>query len=449
MKKIRQIILFVFCIALGFALNAQRQYRLQAVNITLPKGTSYTAEFMMPPYSRLGKKNQRSINYNPKFKYHRVLIKGLGDGYFANLKSLDDATYEWDNKAIPRERLDGHYEIKDTDKIDAEGDGSVIIYYNSKDFSSVVIEVDYSILFTKPSEQELTDKFDNLHANVLVKLSELENNAARNAWAKTTAAQINKKLNELLPEPHKSVMGRFGSKRSGAHSFLMLSPDMKLKVDAVDKITEGPRWSNRVNGTVDISILRSDAGLVVQSPFLQFSAGTMPFNNISSPVKDKILLASTADIQLSEGTKNFRYILLYQEQFKTNNSINDTGPTSCPALANSDIIQCNAFLVHTNALGVVYPLLDDGSIDNNTTVVKSAFGTRNLITAHITVKVNGQDEDAMLTTTLAQFADKYSLPRKYEFMRLYNGRYYPVKYKDFNPNQSPLILPGDIIIYKP
>lgn len=447
MKKKLQVTLFLINLVFALPLYAQKQHRLQAITINSVKGTSYTAEFMMPPYARLGKKSRRSINYDPKFKYHRVLIKGLGAGYFTSLINLNNSTYECDSKAISRKRLSCGYEINYNDKIDVEEDGSVVIYYNSKNFSNVVIELDYSILFTKSSEQNLTDKFDSLHANVLEKLSELENQLAVSAWAKSTAAEINKKLNELLPELHKSVMGRFGSKRSGAHSFLMLSPDMKLKVDAVDRITDGARWNYQISGTVDISILRSDVGLVVQNPFIQFS-GTMPFNNISSPVRDKVLLASSADIQLSEGTKNFRYILLYQDQFKTNNSINDTGPTSCPALANGNIIQCNAFLVHTNFLGAVYPLLESGTIDNDTTIVKSAFGTRNLISAYITVNVNGQDKDLILTTTLAQFAQKQSLPRKYDFLRLYNGRYYPVKYKDSNPNQSPIMLPGDNITYK-
>ncbi|MFL5740152.1 MAG: hypothetical protein ACJ75B_08035 [Flavisolibacter sp.] len=450
MKKIRQIILSLACTALVFSLNAQKQYRLQAVNITPPKGTAYTAEFMMPPYTCLGKKNKRSVNYNPKFKYHRVLIKGLGTGYFANLKSLDNATYEWDNKAIPRERLDRSFEIKDTDKIDVEGDSSVIIYYDAKKFSNIVIELDYPKLFEGTATQDaLTEKFENIHTDVIIKLSELENTAAINSWAKTTAAEINKKLNELLPEPHKAVTGRYGSKRRGAHSFIMVSPDMKLKVDAVEKIAEaGNKWSYRLTGTVDISILRSDAGLVVQSPFIKFSSGTMPTNYTNS-TEDRSLQASTADIQLSGATKTSNYILLYQEQFKRNNSAPTAGPDPCFATADADIIQCNAFLVHTNKPVEVYPYLDGGDIEGQTAIVKSAFGTRNLILPYITIKVNGQDEELMLATTLAQFSQKHSLPRKFDLLRLYNGRYRSVKYKNANPNQSPLLLPGDIIIFKP
>jgi hypothetical protein len=449
MKKVRQIILSLACAALVFPVNAQKQYRLQAVTITPTKGTSYTAEFMMPPYSRLGKKNQRSINYNSKFKYHRVLIKGLGTGYFANLKSLDKAAYEWDDKAIFRERLDRYFEIKITDKIDVEGDGTVIVYYDAKNFSNIVIELDYPKLFEGiTTEEALTEKFENLHTDVIVKLSGLENNAASSFWAKTTAAEINKKLNELLPEPHKAVTGRYGSRRTGAHSFIMLSPDIKLKVDAVDKVTEAGKWSYRLNNTVDISILRTDAGLVVQSPYLQFSSGTMP-PNYSNTTLDRALQASSADIQLSGASKTSNYIFLYQEQFKRNNSESKTGPDACPALADADLVQCNAFLVHTNEPANVYPHLDGGDIESQTAIVKSAFGTRNLIMPYITIKVNGQDEELTLATTLAQFAQKHSLPRKFKLLRLYDGRYHAVKYKDNNPDQSPLLLPGDIIIYKP
>ncbi len=450
MTKIRQIILSLACAAVLLPLNAQKRYRLQAVNITPAKGTTYTAEFMMPPYSRLGKKNQRSINFNPKFKYHRVLIKGLGTGYFANLKNLDNATYEWDDKAIPRERLDRDYSINIADKIDVEGDGSVIIYYNSTNFSSVVIELDYPKRFEgTTTEQELTEKFENLHVNLIVKLSELENNAAMNSWAKTTAAEINKKLNELLPESHKAVTGRYGSKQTGAHSFIMVGPDMKLKVDAVEKIVEaGNKWSSRLTGTVDISILRTDAGLVVQSPFIKFSSGTMPTNYTNS-TEDRSLQASTADIQMSGATKTSNYILLYQEQFKRNNSAPTAGPDPCFATADADIIQCNAFLVHTNEPANVYPHLDAGDIETQTAIVKSAFGIRNLILPYITIKVNGQGEELMLATTLAQFAENHSLPRKFDLLRLYNGRFRSMKYKDTNPNQSPLLLPGDMIIFKP
>jgi hypothetical protein len=450
MKKILQIILSLACTALVFPVNAQKQYRLQAVNISPAKGIVYTAEFMMPPNSRLGKKNRRTINYIPKFKYQRVLIKGLGKGYFANIKSLDNATYEWDDKAIPRERLDRDYEINNADKIYVKEDSSVIIYYNSTNFSNVVIELDYLKLFEgTATEGTLTEKFENIHKDVIVKLSGLENNAASSFWAKTTAAEINKKLNELLPEPHKAVMGRFGAKRTDAHSFMIVSPDIKLKVDVIDRIAgAGNKFSYRLTGTVDISMLRTDSGILVQSPFLLFSAGTMAQNYVNAD-EHKVLQASTADMQLSGSTKTSRYVWLYQERFKGNNNITTNPAPECPAFADSDIIVCNAFLVHDNSPANAYPHLYKGDIDSEREIVKSAFGPRNLIHPYITVKVNGENKEAILTTTLAQFAQKHSLPRQFSLMRLYNGRHYPVKYKDSNPDQSPLLLPGDIIIYKP
>lgn len=399
MKKI--IILLILFSNLFIQSYAQCSYRI--------KKNKDKGDFIIPPKSNFSLTKSNSVKN--KFKYQFITIDKLNDvNYYEVIKNLNEAK--------------SYYCKKDKHSSTDTKINSVYIKYDNAN-SKVTIQIDWSSIIDNHSKDEIKVCIFELAKDLLIEFASHENKEGFN-WPISISQSIVEKVFELIPIPQEASLSRYIAQVDKEKSFVLLSPKIKLKVDATDTLTDkNDDWQYRLINSNIIKLLKDSRGNTIQTPFIQFqskSVGHMPTNNITNK---GILQASSADIQLSSTLNQCPFIFLVQNKFKKNSKISNTDCTLCGGKEwNMD--ECNSVLYHYKT---IHKDFHDDGLDKNKIDYSSAFGYRNLITPLINIYLNNNSLDIVLGTTLSQLKLQQNLPKNLKILRLYKGIYKIVNLK--------------------
>jgi len=183
----------------------------------------------------------------------------------------------------------------------------------------------------------------------------------------------------------------------------------------------------------------------MQYPVLKFSTNsTFPTNtlkgNYGTPTYQGTLQASTADIQLSQDLNKQKYLYLFQNNFKRNNSNTTSNADDNDFSQNNSLLLFNSLIDNSfiNSVDQTMPVPQ-----NIKGTMYSSFGMRNLINPVIPVIINNTNTLINLNSTLGIIKDQGIIPsiKNIKVYRIYKNSYKKIK----SLTNSLILLPTDKI----
>lgn len=446
--------------------KAQRSFRFATSKVG-------QVEFLLPPHTKIDRRRQR---------YQRVIFENLSHYLFDWEKSADKALHEGDRKAITPTRLMHSY---DTHTRVVNICSGASLWY-SDDSTKIIIEVDYGIIFKDgATKEDVKMWFKDFALNLI---GEIQSKEKQNQWPNGGCQLILKNVLAYIPCPGDLSLLGFAGDVSDKFSYVLLSPEISMKVDAVQKIfTNSDQqkinaaldsvrktvyeveadllakhpldeqqikfrdsaiikrldnlyqpWEYSLIGSTEIRFLRTDTGGLFQTPFVKFHAfKTLP-SNYTNLNELKSLQASTVDVQLSGATSTAMYLILYVDAFKRNNS-NVVPPGTGCAGYDDDPVSCNAFIVHTDLLSVDFDKVINRTVATDANVTKSSFGSRNFITPQIHVFVGSERRKVDLNSSVLDLMQQKLVTYKVTVKRQWRGKYRTVR----DPRLHLILMPND------
>ncbi|WKN33783.1 hypothetical protein PZB74_10650 [Porifericola rhodea] len=222
-------------------------------------------EFIIPPKSDLSYE-EGSLGND---RYHYVYLKNLKwnaeRSYFDVIQAVDAAThtskalgmneYCFDvecfdcdeegkiNKEVPIKRRTRKIkkkikkrEVNCPGEITSFSVGDFAIGKYSKDGNEFLLQIDYEKIL-EGTEDEIDGDFYTLAFELLAEFSSREDADRDNKkWPPSISQSIVEKIFELIPIPQSASLARYGCWIDGEKSFTLVSPKIKLKVDAVGMV---------------------------------------------------------------------------------------------------------------------------------------------------------------------------------------------------------------------
>lgn len=442
MPKIASALLLLTLALSSFEAAGQSRYRVEKIN---------KVDFILPPKSKLKTKGDGG-NVVAKYRYHFVTLKNLRNSYLGAAEQVEVADYYYNER--PGGKVDEVSAGDPFESFKVPGSEFCAVLYSGE---NVTLRIDYEAVlanhkspYAAPRDgNEIIEMFSKLGVNLLEHFSQKEKDTAH-PWPTGISQNVVEKVYELMPVPQPASLARYGMVVTDYESFVLINPKILLLVDNVEKSYLEPErnsdWQFNLLGQTLIPMNRGEDGSLVQSPFLKLA------NRLSeTKLKDgSTLQASSADVQMSAQLAQSRFIAIYQEGFKRNNSKADIGADDCQEAELNHTV-CNAeLLLFKNADKEFFDCMNlfkpANRCRNNKHIISSAFGPRSLITPVIYVLLNGEPQLVKLNSTLRFLSQRHDLPplKRLKVYRKHRGGYRRVD--GFGGDL--LLLPNDKVSFK-
>lgn len=427
MRKL--VVIILMCAGFFHQSFAQSAYRLKLVDDL--------GEFILPPKAKIACEglfsSKKQLHYREnksKYRYQYVGFRNLNkSNYYEALNAVRKAEYFTSKEKETILLKESWCVIRG--KGNLTEDSSAVIY-TSSDKNCLVIEIDLDKILNK----SVIENYQKMAIGIIKSLQGNEKPAGR--WPLSISQDIVEKVFELIPVPQEASLSRYLTQIDSTKSFVLLNPNIKLKVDAVEKVKDGSNWYFNLLGTSIITINRGNEGKIIQNPFHKFQVKGMPSNQVNAKI---VLQSSTEDIQLSESLRDCPFIFLWQNNFKHNNKTSSAG--GC-VNSETDLINCNSQLWHFDDLSSFYPTNGTKDLDYNSVKYISSYGYRNLITPVIDITINGNIIQCPLGLNLNQLRNQMAVPLSFKIYRFWDGKYVKIKANNLN---NLILLPNDKIIF--
>jgi hypothetical protein len=451
---------YTFCLCLLFLVlttYSQSVFRVRTVKVT---GAS--SGFMLPPHAKIagegifGCRKTLTYRFNSRFHYQYCIFSNLRatDPYSTSLDKIGKAEYFFSGTDATI-FFEQKYSIYDGGTL-TPGRAARVFYSN--DNSTIAIAIDNDVLMNG-------DPAANFNQMAIELLTLLAHGSTGN-WpnAGDMAQEMTTEMFGLIAHPEACELAGWGYTASINRSFLLLDPQFVMDVDSEAMKRLRPdmlgTWNYNFYKGTPIRFFRDENGMIKQKALVHFekNANELPNNKVGNTEARTYLLASSADLQLSLGTNNLKYIAWYQDFSKrdnqTDNTTSSTGVNNLQLNKDDDVFIGNSMFLLSDDLGLLLTHPTDPAI------VRAGFGNggllpsqnadalrgqyaRRTITPLIHFWWNGENRWEQLGTTLGILSQESRRPSGFRLERMYRGRYR----KMHNPTLNTFLLPEDKIIY--
>ncbi len=446
----KKIIWICFLCLVMFLQSCETSYKV--------KESKGIGEFIIPPDTYWGYKEngQKKYGYD---RYYYVLLSGLSKNYLNSISALNqtqswsgnDDYFEKEFNQLKRKAKDEKVEFSNLRSYKLTSNFFKCAPINNQK-SGYLIQIDYDAIICNGSEKQTTENFSALAKELLIKISEKEN---QYDWPTSISQNIIEKIFEHIPIPQEASLARYSFIQNDRYSFVLLNPKILMMVDVAERIRtrwddsgiDPKYWQMNYYGQAPVRFFRDQKGEIIQTPFLDIKSKTLPSNSSNNAIiKNSTLQAASADIQLTDGLKKKHFIGVFQydntDGFKSNHFNNEDID-----LINDNIKGNSQILLFDKLNSIFYNSIDSTEYPSEEIddIISSSFGSRNLITPSIVIYINGIEKVIPLNSDMSILLQQGNIPSigGIELLRLYNGKYKKIQFSDGRLK----LLPQDKILY--
>lgn len=460
------------------------------------KNSRGIGQFIVPPDTYWGYKENgnKKCGYD---RYYYVFFYGLDKDYIKSISELDYADcssgnidYFDDESKLPKSNaLSKKIKERNTALIQKANFKKSITTnlfqggHLAHDNSVYFIQIDYNTLIDTNIVNTINN-FNQLAKEILIEISGKEEEFN---WPTSICQNLVEKVFELIPIPQEAALARYGLIQNSSFSLLPLNPKIHLRVDHAslydsrtsDDVTNTQLYLDYLKALIDTNDTAPEKNSkTVQVPLererlqsaLQASSWRFQFTGQSIisyskfqdnngdvffkfdpfigskytkvgtdndyPDASRKLLASSVDIEFTSILNNSKYLFLFQQYLRDNNSNSGTSG-AIGRCCGENPLRCNSLIFYSDDMNLLSSNFKDCEIITNYAI----FGERSPIVPLILIEVNSNKLFIPFGYTVFDLISNGYIKAAFRLKREFSGTTRPFK----NPNLETLLLPGDVI----